>query len=247
VAEERELQLHTTRSTRPLEWIGLTIVKAWLRVSSPRILIEDVHNNPAWFDKGIDLILKYPDHTETIDLKVDSYYGTQPSRKARGLYNLDSGVLLIETTSQLRYDRTDLQDSPDVPGWFFTSTADRILYYFVAILTPAPVLKAILARRRGLETVGEASEMIDRELLSILEIERDELLSYSLEAARTWFKDAPKDAFEGWAGAGNPGYVTVSKRLRRDYFLKSGWGTSHGPIFEIAKRAVEAQGPPRIS
>lgn len=234
--EKRELQLHTTRSTKPLESVGIAIVKAWLRATNPGIRIEDVHDNRDWFNKGIDLVLRYSDGTETVDLKVDSYYGTDPAKKARGVYNLDSGVLLIETTSQLRYDRTRLETHPDVPGWFFTSQADRIFYYFVAIETPLSTIKATLARRQALEGRGEVADLIDRELLGILNLERDELLSYRLKDAREWYRTAPEDAFEGWAGAGNPGYVTVSKRLKRDYFLATAWGKSHGSIFDTARK-----------
>lgn len=203
--------------------------------TQPQVIVEDVHNSRDWFDKGIDLILREGDRVETVDLKVDSYFGKDPKKRQRGFYNLDSGVLLLETTSQLRYDRTDLERHPDVPGWFFTSKADTIFYYYVAIETSATLLRDILARRRGLETVGSTAELIDRELLSKLEVERDELLWYSLKVARSWFSSAPESAFEGWAGAGNPGYVTVSRRLKRSYFLNSGWGNTYGSIIGRAR------------
>lgn len=238
----RELRLHTTRSTKPLESIGLAVVKAWIRATDRTVAIDDVHDNPAWFSKGVDLVLKRPGGIESIDLKVDSYFGTDPAKKARGLYNLDSGVLLIETTSQLRYDRADLDRHPDVPGWFFTSQADTIYYYFVAIETPAATLKPILARREILKNRNGAAELFERELIGALNIERDELLTYSLEKARKWYSNAPPAAFEGWAGAGNPGYVTVSKRLKRDFFLGTDWGKSHGSIIDIAKKWVAEQG-----
>jgi hypothetical protein len=238
VAGHRELQVHTSRSTKPLEWVGLTIVKSWLQAEAPDLVIDDVHNDRDWFDKGIDLVLKYPDHTESVDLKVDSYYGTDESKKTRGFYNRDSGALILETTSQLRYDRTDLERHPDVPGWFFTSQADQIYYYFIAILTPPLILKDILARRRVLDGAGGGADVIDHELLSKLEVERDLLVSYPLKGARAWFKSAPEEAFEGWAGAGNPRYVTVSKRLKRDYLLQSGLGVSHGPIFQKARKSI---------
>ena len=77
---------------------------------------------------GIDLILHHPNNTTTtIDLKVDSYYGSDPNRKIRGLCNPDSGYILLETISQLQFDRERqankngtlrARSRPDVPGWF---------------------------------------------------------------------------------------------------------------------------------
>ena len=49
---------------------------------------------PPSVKSGTDLILHQPNNTTTtIDLKVDSYYGSDPDRKIRGLCNPDSGYL----------------------------------------------------------------------------------------------------------------------------------------------------------
>jgi len=56
---------------------------------------------PPSVKSGTDLILHQPNNTTTtIDLKVDSYYGSDPNRKIRGLCNPDSGYILLETISQ---------------------------------------------------------------------------------------------------------------------------------------------------
>lgn len=248
--EEEEFQLHTMRSTRPIEWVGLTIVKAWLRATYHQIKIEDVHGNPDWFSKGVDLILTYPDRTETVDLKTDSYYGLDRKKKIKGFYHPDSGFLLLETTSQLRYDRKDLGAHPDVEGWLTTGQATHVFYYYLAVLTPPVEVLAMYDRMVSLEKVGKASELIGRELLAKIDIERDELLSYSLPRMREWYKTAPTEAFKGWSAATNAPYVTVSKRLKREYFLQHGLGTSHGSIVEVAKRNlslnVGESGPPKV-
>src|SRR6267143_5244685 len=106
--------------------------------------LRDVHSNPEFYDKGIDLILNQPNaQKKTIDLKVDSYIGSDPSRKIRGLCNPDSGFILLETISKLQYDRSrkvstngtlPVRQKADVPGWFFTSSADEVYYYFLALL-----------------------------------------------------------------------------------------------------------------
>lgn len=237
MVREEELQLHTNRTTKPLEWVGLTIVKAWLSSLVPPVRTTDVHSDPSWFSKGVDLVLSYPDRTETVDLKTDSYYGLDRKRKVKGFYHPDSGVLLLETTSQLRYDRTDLSTHPDVDGWFFTSQASRVFYYYLAIDSAPADVMAIYDRMRALERQGLVSEIFERELLARIQIERDELLSYSLSELRAWFKTAPRDAFEGWAGAGNAPYVTVSRRMKRSYLLEHKLGVSHGSIVGIAKKS----------
>ncbi len=81
------------RPAKTLEWIGLIIVKKYLyTTTSDRV--EDVHSDPQYFQRGIDLILHHPNNTTTaIDLKVDSYYGSDPNRKIRGLCSPDSGYM----------------------------------------------------------------------------------------------------------------------------------------------------------
>ena len=82
---------------------------------------------PPSVKSGIDLILHQPNNTTTtIDLKVDPYYGSDPSRKIRGQLQPDSGYILLETISQLQFDRERQPDNntlrtrnrPDAPGGF---------------------------------------------------------------------------------------------------------------------------------
>src|SRR5256885_3381569 len=111
----------------------MTVVKRYLTRDKDSRDLRDVHSNPEFYDKGIDLVLNLPNAKKrTIDLKVDSYIGSDPSRKIRGLCNPDSGFILLETISQLQYDRSreistngtlPARQKADVPGWFFTSSA----------------------------------------------------------------------------------------------------------------------------
>ncbi len=147
-----EFSVHTMRPAKTLEWIGLTIVKRY-RSQTTSDKVEDVHSDPAHYQKGIDLILHHPSSsTTTIDLRVDSYYGSDPSRKIRGLCNPDSGYILLETISQLQFDRERQTDNngtlrarnrPDAPGWFYTSKADEVYYYVLAILNATTELRPL--------------------------------------------------------------------------------------------------------
>ena len=238
-----EFAVHTMRPARTLEWIGLTIVKKYLAVATPD-KIEDVHSNPEYFPKGIDLVLHHPDgSTSTVDLKVDSYYGSDPSRKIRGLCNPDSKFILLETISQLQFDRERKPDTngtlrvrgrPDALGWFFTSEADQVYYYFLAILSSAAEMKQMFSEIFESSKPGTAAEA-EKKLLSSIKIDRDLLITYRLDKARKWFEAAPPDAFAGYAGAVNPTYITLSRRAHRDRFVSELPAINHGSIFEKLK------------
>jgi hypothetical protein len=227
------------RPAKMLEWIGLTIVKKYLSTISADKL-EDVHSNPNYFTKGIDLILHHQSgSTTTLDLKVDSYYGSDPDRKIRGLCNPDSHYILLETISQLQYERETTPDQgtlrtrnrPDVPGWFFTGSADEVYYYFLAILSTPSDLRPFYSEYLELLRTRNSTQQLEAKLLSSLRTDQDLLITYRLDKARIWYKTAPPDAFAGYAPAPNPAYITLSRRAHRDRFITDVPANSHGSIF----------------
>ena len=236
-----EYAVHTVRVARKLEWFGLTILKRYLRRPAASSKLEDVHDDPQYFSKGIDLILHDATiGTRTIDVKVDSYYGSDPKRKIRGLCNPDSGFILLETISQLQYDRkTDadtggtmpVRSKGDVQGWFFTEKADEVFYYYLALLNAESELNPIYAEYVNLVRSGSSTDGIENKLLRSLRVDRDLLVTFRLEEARKWYEAAPASAFLGFAAAPNPTYLTLSRRAYRDNFISNGPGKSHGPIF----------------
>ncbi len=240
-----EYSVHTTRVAKKLEWFGMTIVKRYLTRDIDSRDLRDVHSNPEFYDKGIDFVLNLPNaQTRTIDLKVDSYYGSDPSRKIRGLCNPDSGFILFETISQLQYDRLrrvaangtlPVRQRADVPGWFFTSSADEVYYYFLAVLNTETELNPIYAEYVEVAKGNQPTYEVENRLLRKLRVDRDLLVSFSLSEARAWYETAPETAFHGYAPAPNPSYLTLSKRVNRDLFISSGIGRSYGPIFSVVK------------
>src|SRR5207249_11273461 len=123
----------------------MAVVKRYLTRDIDSRDLRDVHSNPEFYHKDIDLVLNLPNaQKRTIDLKVDSYYGSDSSRKIRDLCNPDSGFILLETISELQYDRSrkvstsgtlPVRQKADVHGWFFTSCADEASYFFLAVLS----------------------------------------------------------------------------------------------------------------
>ena len=244
-----EDSVHNARVAKKLEWFGLAIVKRYLTKGKDSRDLRDVHSNPEFYDKGIDLILNLPNaQKKTIDLKVDSYIGSDPSRKIRGLCNPDSGFILLETISQLQYDRSrkvssngtlPVRQKADVPGWFFTSSADEVYYYFLALLNTEDQLNPLYAEYVELAKGNQPTDEVENRLLRELRVDQDLLVSFSLSEARAWYDAAPETVFHGYAPAPNPGYLTLSRRVKRDLFISNGVGKSHGSIFPLVKpRAV---------
>jgi len=223
----------------------MTVVKRYLTKDKDSRDLRDVHSNPEFYDKGIDLVLNLPNtQKKTTDLKVDSYIGSDPSRKIRGLCNPDSGFILLETISQLQYDRSrsvstngtlPVRQKADVPGWFFTSSADEVYYYFLALLNTETQLNPLYEEYVKLVKSNQTTDEVENRLLRELRIDRDLLVSFSLPEARAWYDAAPETVFHGYAPAPNPSYLTLSKRVKRDLFISSGIGKSHGSIFSLVK------------
>lgn len=234
--EEEERKPYTTPTTKRLELVGLAIVKRFLMLKEPQSTVQDVHSVREYFPSGIDLIWNRPHERITIDLKTDSYIGST-AQKTRGLCNPDSGAILIEVTSQLHYDRR-LADK-DEPGWFFTSQADYIYYYFIALLNRPKELTPFFKEYRQLEKSGEDTQILEERLIRTLDVDKDLLITYSLNEARQWYEREPEDVFLQWVGAANPEYVTVSRRVDRERFVKEGPGNLIGAIYD---RVIDSLG-----
>jgi hypothetical protein len=238
--------VQNTRVAKKLEWFGLTVVKRYLTKNKDSRDLRDVHSNPEFYDKDVDLILNLPNAQKmTIDVKVDSYYGSDPTRKIRGLCNPDSGFILLETIGQLQYDRSrrvsangtlSVRQKADVPGWFFTSSADEVYYYFLALLNTETQLNPLYSEYVELAKANQPTDEVENRLLRELHVDRDLLVSFSLSQARAWYNTVPETAFHGYAPAPNPSYLTLSKRVKRDLFISNGIGKSHGSIFSLVKR-----------
>ena len=243
-----EYTIHTVRVAKKLEWFGLSIVKRHLEGSGSRV--EDVHNDPNYFSKGIDLIAHSAKSGKlTLDVKVDSYYGSDPNRRVRGLCNPDSGFILFETISQLQYDRKPnvepdghipVRTKRDVPGWFYTGKADEVYYYYLALLNDEGELNPIYAEYVSLAKSNSSTTEVENKMLRTLRVDRDLLVSFRLDETRRWYETAPASAFQGFAPAPNPTYLTLSRRGRRINFIESGQGKSHGPIFPTVVKGLSS-------
>src|SRR5204862_2103487 len=207
----------------------MAVVKRYLTRNIDSRDLQDVHSNPESYEKDIDLVLNLPNaQKRTIDLKVDSYYGSDPSRKIRDLCNPDSGFILLETISQLQYDRSrkvstggtlPVRQKADVPGWFFTSSADEVYYYFLALLNTETQLNPLYSKYVELTKGDQPTDEVENRLLRELRVDRDLLVSFSLSEARAWYDTAPEAEFNGYAPDPNQRYLSLSQRVSSDQYI----------------------------
>ncbi len=224
-------------AAKKVELVGLAILKRFWRLEYPDWKIEDVHDDPNYFKKGIDIVLAPPknERPRTVDVKVDTYIGSDPTRKIKGLCNPNSGFTLMETISQLQFNR----EKEDAPGWFYTSEADEIQYYYLALLNEAQELKQYFSQMKDASKSGMSLESIEESLIRSLRVDQDLLLMYDLKEARSWFETFSRNRTLDYAGAVNPTYVTVSVRIDRHNFCSQGPGRLKGPIFERVRRSLK--------
>jgi len=229
--------VHKMAAAKKVELVGLAILKRFWQLEYPDWTVEDVHDRPDYFEKGIDLILQPPrgEKPRTVDVKVDTYIGTDPNRRIKGLCNPNSGFTLMETISQLQFNRSKQDD----PGWFYTSEADEIHYYYLALLNEARELKPCFTQMRDASESSTSLESIEESLIRSLKVDQDLLLIYDLKDARKWFEEFSQNRTLAYAGAVNPTYVTVSVRIDRRVFCSQGPGRLKGPLFERVKRSLD--------
>ena len=118
-----------------------------------------------------------------------------------------------------------------IPGWFYTSTADQVYYYFLSILNTTAELRPLYAEYLELVRAQRPTLGLDEKLLRSLKIDRDLLITYPLDKARAWYETASRDAFAGYAPAANPTYITISVRAHRDRFVSEVPAKNHGSLF----------------
>ncbi len=216
--------VHTTRVAKRFEWFGLAVMKRYLE---RRSTVRDVHADSMYFSKGIDFIVEGGE-SYSIDLKVDSYIGRDKTRKIRGQCNPDTNMILIETLSQLQYDRR----RSDVPGWFYTSEADEIYYYYLAVINDPEELNGLYDEYRSRIKSKMDLKPIEDKLIRAMKVDNDLLISYKLKEAREWLSKNMDTLKISYSGATNPTYVTVSLRIPRESFLTpSGPGRDLGRIY----------------
>lgn len=117
---------------------------------------------------GIDIRYILAGRPMAARVQADCYFGTDAGKAAdRSLpmYRMESSTYALEETADV---------ATKMPGWMFSSRADVLLYYRLAIARPEAEVAALLGSP-------------DVVFFSELGVERDELRTIPLPELRTWF------------------------------------------------------------
>jgi hypothetical protein len=117
---------------------------------------------------GVDIRYMIAGRPMTARVQADCYFGTDPEKAAdRSLpmYRMESSTYALEETADV---------ATKMPGWIFSSKADVLFYYRMAIARPEAEVAALLGSP-------------DVVFFSELGVERDELRVIPLTDLRTWF------------------------------------------------------------
>lgn len=118
---------------------------------------------------GVDVVFTRDGAQRQIKVKPDPYFGTDSSKindRTRVFYRANADSYAFEAVANA---------ATRTPGWIFSSPADEIYYYRLALTQEEDEILAL-------------SNEPDEVLFSELAIERDELQIIPLKAARSWFE-----------------------------------------------------------
>lgn len=123
----------------------------------------------AFGGHGVDVVFTRDGAQRQIKVKPDPYFGTDSSKindRTRVFYRANADSYAFEAVANA---------ATRTPGWIFSSPADEIYYYRLALTQEEDEILAL-------------SNEPDEVLFSELTIERDELQIIPLKTARTWFE-----------------------------------------------------------
>lgn len=151
-----------------LQGVAERIIAAHLRRSGVRE-VEVVSGFEALGGHGVDIIFSQDGVRRQIKVKPDPYFGTDPAKindRARVFYRANADAYAFEAVANT---------ATRAPGWVFSSPADEIYYYRIALTQQEDEIAALM---------GEPDEVF----FSELNVERDDLLIMDMAAVRLWFE-----------------------------------------------------------
>jgi len=117
---------------------------------------------------GVDIRYVLAGVPRSARVRVDTYYGTDPTHiadRALPYYRAEARAYALEETADV---------ATRTPGWVYSSRADDLMYYRMAIPRPEAEIAALLSAPDGV-------------FLSELGIERDDLRIIPMAPLRDWF------------------------------------------------------------
>ena len=137
---------------------------------SPGTEVAPVAEPDSLRRRGIDLAYVAQGERRTAKVKPDVYFGTDLSKiddRSLTFYRQNAGRCALQVIAD-----SVTHDS----GWVFTSEADELFYYYVAILQDEAEVRELLSED-------------DEHFFSHLQVERDDLLVLPMGRVRAWFAE----------------------------------------------------------
>ncbi len=161
--------------------------------------------------RGADLVYVSNGVRRVVKVKPDAYFGTDPAKiadRSLSFYRQDAGLIALQAVAD---------SSTRDPGWIYTSEADEVFYYYLAISQSEDEVRALFAEP-------------DESFFAGLKVDRDDLLVLPLAPARAWFAERAERypsrpvAFEGYSA-----WYRLVPRAEIQNALRG--VTDRGPIF----------------
>jgi hypothetical protein len=152
-----------------LQAVAERIIGRYL-ASQPGVEVAPVSEYYSLGGRGADLTYTTRGESRTVKVKPDPYFGTDPTKAADrdlSFYREDARCCALQAIAD---------SSTRDPGWVFTSDADEIFYYYLAIAQPEDEVRAIFAED-------------DEQFFSRLKVERDDLLVLPMAGTRAWLAE----------------------------------------------------------
>jgi hypothetical protein len=154
---------------RLLEAVAERVLARYLRrAGATGVMVVDQKTDPARMS-GVDLVYTRAGSSTRVKVKADPYFGTDPHKIA------DQGLLFYRGIADSYAFEIISHHVTRDPGWIYSSTADELFYYFVALSQTEEDVAALM---------GEADEVFFSELA----VERDELHIIPMAPLKAWFE-----------------------------------------------------------
>ena len=158
-----------------LQDVAGRVVARWL-AERGKLDVQAATGREALDGRAVDLTYAWQGSRHKIKLKPDPYFGTEPGKIADRFltfYRADASAYAFESIAN---------SATREQGWVSGSDADELFYYRLALSQTEEEIRGHYERAR-------------RSVFSELEVDRDELVTMPMAAARAWF-DSHADNYQ---------------------------------------------------
>jgi len=152
-----------------LQAVAERIVRGYL-ASLPGVEVLPASDEGSQGKSGVDVTYISIGERRNVKIKPDVYFGSDLAKvkdRTLSLYREDVGRCAIQAVAN---------SSTRAPGWIYTSEADEIFYYYLAISQPEDRVRELLSEP-------------DDGFFSRLQVDRDDLLVLPMAEMRAWFAE----------------------------------------------------------